>query len=344
MAANSTAARDATRRSLEGDAATAKGRAPPAEDRRAALQPSQVARTLEGATPAASQESAEGTDADRRLRAAAQLGYGAAALAVFVGWLYTRYYPIVDAQNGFGYWLGILGASLMATLLLYPLRKRLRFMHALGATRHWFRMHMIFGVLGPVLILYHCNFSFGSLNDTVALACTLLVAISGLVGRYVYAKVHVDLDGHRASLGQLSAKARITSAERTQAAALVPQLLERLTAYDAIVLTPPRSTLASLLLPPKLAIQTRWTAARLIWYANRQLRLQARRSPIVRAERPRLKRAVARFVREHLRRVRRVAELSSYERMFSVWHVFHLPFFYMLVVAALIHVLAVHMY
>ena len=34
-----------------------------------------------------------------------------------------------------------------------------------------------------------------------------------------------------------------------------------------------------------------------------------RRSPIVRAERPGLKRAVARFVREHLRRVRRVADL-----------------------------------
>jgi hypothetical protein len=45
-----------------------------------------------------------------------------------------------------------------------------------------------------------------------------------------------------------------------------------------------------------------------------------------------------------MRRVRRVAALQSYERLFSIWHVFHLPFFYMLVVAALIHVLAVHMY
>jgi hypothetical protein len=74
------------------------------------------------------------------------------------------------------------------------------------------------------------------------------------------------------------------------------------------------------------------------------LRQQARRSPVVRAERKRLQRSVAAFVREHMRRVRRVAELGSYERLFSLWHVFHLPFFYMLVVAALIHVLAVHMY
>lgn len=344
MAVNSPVARDPGQRGSERGAAPAKGISLPIKDSRAPLPPSQVAKTLEGAPHASTQEPAEETAGERRLRTAAQVGYGVTALAVFVGWLYTRYYPIVDAQNGFGYWLGIIGASLMATLLLYPLRKRVRFMHALGATRHWFRMHMVFGVLGPVLILYHSNFSFGSLNDTVALACTLLVAISGLVGRYVYAKVHVDLDGHRASLGELSAKARITAADRSQAAALVPQLLERLTAYDASVLTPPQSTIASLLLPLKLAVQTRWTAARLIWYANRQLRAQARRSPIIRAERARLQRAVARFVREHLRRVRRVAELGSYERLFSVWHVFHLPFFYMLVVAALIHVLAVHMY
>jgi hypothetical protein len=297
---------------------------------------------LESPAPAADRQPE--VIADRGLRMAAQAGYGMAALAVFVGWLYTRHTPIVDAKNGFGYWLGISGASLMATLLLYPIRKRLRFMHALGATRHWFRMHMILGVLGPVLILYHCNFSFGSLNDTVALTCTLLVALSGLVGRYVYAKVHVDLDGHRATLAQLSSRARITAADRTQAPALVPHLLERLTAYDAVVLTPPQSTLASLLLPLKLAVQTRWAAWRLIRYGRSQLRAQAHASPVIRAERTRLQRSMARFVREHLRRVRRVAELGSYERMFSMWHVFHLPFFYMLVVAALIHVLAVHMY
>jgi hypothetical protein len=279
------------------------------------------------------------------LRSAARVGYAAAAAAVVVGWWLTREQPLVDAQDGFGYWLGIVGASLMAILLLYPLRKRLRFMHGLGATRHWFRLHMVLGVLGPVLILYHCNFSLGSLNDTVALVCTVLVAVSGLVGRYVYAKVHVDLDGHRASLEQLSARARITAADRTtQAAALVPQLFERLTAYDAAVLTPPHGTLATVLLPLRLAIETRWAGQRLVWYARGQLRQQASRSPVVHSERKRLQRSVAAFVREHMRRVRRVAELGSYERMFSLWHVFHLPFFYMLVVAALIHVLAVHMY
>jgi hypothetical protein len=246
--------------------------------------------------------------------------------------------------DGIGYWLGIVGATLMAVLLLYPLRKRLRFMQLLGPTKHWFRMHMVFGVLGPVLILYHCNFSAASLNGTVALICTLLVAASGLVGRYIYAKVHTDLEGHKASLKELSERARVTAAQRVQTAAFAPQLLERITAFDDLVLARPRSTLGSILLPLKLAVQTRWAAVRLIWFARAQLRKQARKSPIVRAERKRLQSVVSRFVKEHLKRVRRVAELESYERLFSLWHVFHLPFFYMMVVAAIIHVLAVHMY
>ncbi len=281
---------------------------------------------------------------DRALRRAAVFGYALAGLAVLAGWWLTRRGQIVDAEQGVGYWLGIAGAGLMAALLLYPLRKRWRLMHSLGPTRYWFRMHIVFGVLGPVLILYHSNFSFGSLNDTVAMACTLLVAVSGLVGRYVYAKVHVDLDGHRATLEHLAESARITAVQRREAAALVPGLIERITAYDAAVLERPAGNLDVLLLPLKLAIVTRWEAVRLSWFARAQLRLLARRSDIVRARRAELQASIGRFIHEHLRRVRRLAELRSYELLFSLWHLFHLPFFYMLVVAALIHVLAVHMY
>lgn len=274
----------------------------------------------------------------------ASLGYLAATLAVGAGWLVTRRYQLVDPLYGAGYWLGIVGASLMGLLLLYPVRKRVRLLRGLGATRHWFRLHMIFGVAGPVLILYHCNFRLGSLNSSVALVCTLLVAASGLVGRYLYTKIHNDLDGHRTSLQELVERARIGRDDRMRSSAFVPELLERIQAFDRLVLAPPESMAATLLLPVKLAFATRLHRIRLSWYARRQIAAHARRSPVVRAERRRLTRSTSRFIATHLRRVRRVAELNSYERMFSLWHVFHLPFFYILVLTALIHVLAVHMY
>jgi hypothetical protein len=291
-----------------------------------------------------------GSDADaledRRFtaRRTAQLGYGIAALAVFVGWLINREGHLVDPLRGVGYWLGIVGASLMAVLLLYPLRKKLRFMGYFGATRHWFRMHMVFGVLGPVLILFHSNFAFGSLNSNVALICMLLVAGSGLVGRYIHAKIHSDLDGNRTTLRELAERARVTAEQRAHVAALVPELLERITAFDKSVLEPPHGITAALLLPAKLAFATRWEGSRLGRMIRRRLREQARKSPVIAKQRKRLQAAMTRFAREHLRRVRKVAELNSYERMFGLWHLFHLPFFYMLVVTAIVHVVAVHMY
>ena len=277
-------------------------------------------------------------------RRVAQLGYGTAALALLVGWLLNRQGHLVDPLKGVGYWLGIVGASLMAVLLLYPLRKKLRFMSYFGATRHWFRMHMVFGVLGPVLILFHSNFALGSLNSNVALICMLLVAGSGLVGRYIHAKIYADLDGTRTTLRELTEKAGVTAEQRAHVAVLVPELLERITVFDKSVLEPPHGIAAALLLPPRLAFETRWEGLRLARMVRRRFRELARKSPIIAKQQDRLQAAVIRFALEHLRRVRKVAELNSYERMFGLWHLFHLPFFYMMVVTALVHVVAVHMY
>ena len=49
--------------------------------------------------------------------------------------------------------MGVAGASLMAALPLYSVRKRMRTQRRLGPVRHWFRFHMVAGVAGPVLVL-----------------------------------------------------------------------------------------------------------------------------------------------------------------------------------------------
>jgi hypothetical protein len=274
----------------------------------------------------------------------AAYGYAAAAVAIVLGWIVTREYQLVDPLRGLGYWLGIVGASLMAVLLLYPVRKRVRFLRILGATRHWFRMHMFFGVLGPVLILYHSNFQFGSLNSNVALICTLLVAGSGLIGRYLHSKIYADLEGHRKSLEELANRAGLTAEQASRTAKLAPHLIERLIRFDEYVMTPPTGFLSCLVLPFKLAVMTRIGLIRLVWFARRDIRREAAKAGISGTQCRNVERAIRRMLATHLKRVRRVAEFHSYERLFSLWHVFHLPFFYILVVTALVHVLAVHMY
>ena len=90
-------------------------------------------------------------------------------------WL-VRDYRYLQAEEGFGYALGIVGASFMTVLLLYPLRKRWRAMQSWLQVKSWFRLHMMLGVLGPVCILLHCNFQLGSTNSSIALSAMLLVA------------------------------------------------------------------------------------------------------------------------------------------------------------------------
>ena len=149
------------------------------------------------------------------------------ALAILAGYL-LRDISFITPESGLGYWLGIIGGSMMLALLLYPLRKRLRFLHIMGPTRHWFRMHMAFGLVGPLLILYHCNFQLGSVNSKVALYCMLLVAGSGIVGRHFYARIHRGLYGRKTSLRDLQQDLAVSNEKSHGLATLMPELVARL--------------------------------------------------------------------------------------------------------------------
>jgi len=43
-------------------------------------------------------------------------------------------------------------------------------------------------------------------------------------------------------------------------------------------------------------------------------------------------------------RIVRLADFSVYERLFSLWHVLHIPLFFMMIISGVIHVFAVHIY
>ena len=58
-------------------------------------------------------------------------------------------------------------------------------------------------MVGPILVLFHANFSLGATNSNVALISMLLVAGSGVVGRYIYTRLHARLEGHEDTLEQL---------------------------------------------------------------------------------------------------------------------------------------------
>jgi hypothetical protein len=54
--------------------------------------------------------------------------------------------------------------------------------------------------------------------------------------------------------------------------------------------------------------------------------------------------ALVHAIDKALRAAQRAAEFSNYERLFSLWHALHIPFLCMLVITAVAHVVAVHIY
>lgn len=269
--------------------------------------------------------------------------YALIALFVAAGWL-LRDLHLITPEKGTGYWLGIIGGVLMLSLLLYPLRKRLRFLHKLGSTKGWFRMHMILGLVGPLLVLYHCNFQLGSFNSRVAFYCMLLVAGSGIVGRHFYAAIHKGLYGRKTTLSELQTELTDSVEKSHGLANIMPKLVARLNQLSA-ELQGDRVTRSL-----GIGRSLRWTFTHhlvrlsLLWTARRELRVAAITSEIVARDQNRLYRATSRYVRDYTSLMGRVAQFTFYERLFALWHVLHLPIFYMMVLSALVHVLAVHMY
>lgn len=250
----------------------------------------------------------------------------------------------ITPKRGVGYALGIIGGSLMLLLFMYSARKRIKWLKFLGPSASWFRFHMLLGVLGPLCILYHANFGLGATNSNVALFSMLTVATSGLIGRYIYARIHHGLYGSKLTLRELQ---RDSDGTRTNAVAssVVPDLAASLADAEARVLDAgPHSPMLALVKVVHVSATALFLRVRLRARIRNALGTAAARSATPGPERRQLKRAAYAHVDARLAATRRVAGFQAYERLFSLWHALHLPLIFILIVAGIVHVIAVNVY
>jgi hypothetical protein len=264
------------------------------------------------------------------------------ALALGTGaWLAGRL-DLYTPKSNLGYYLGVVGAVFMLLLLLYPLRKRLRILQRAGNLRHWFKSHMFLGIAGPVLILYHSTFKLGSLNAAVAFYSMLIVAGSGIIGRFIYTKIHHGLYGRQATLQERKAHLGLSGESVKSKFHFAPQVEQRLKALEAYAANERAFLGVGRLVAVNLRV--RW----IYWRSMREVRGIVARGAAQRGWGPqdvrRLTGFAGRMLREYLRELQDVAQFRSYERLFSLWHVLHVPFVMMLAFSAVVHVIAVHMY
>lgn len=244
-----------------------------------------------------------------------------------------------------GYWVGVAGGVMMLLLLIYPLRKNFKFAQHWGSMRAWFFLHMFLGIGGPTLILLHSTYRIGSLNGGVAFFSMLIVAASGIIGRFLYVRVHRNLRIEKAQLDELRSKVRLDQTEVRSRLAFAPNVEILLRDFEARERAASQAGVFALARKTLCLPLDRWILyLRCMQEIKDPLRKLAQHGNWTPEEFRRRERKAKILVHTYSHAVVRVAQQASYARLFSLWHVAHIPFVYLLVGSAIIHVLAVHMY
>ena len=250
-------------------------------------------------------------------------------LAVLAWWVSSL--GLYKPESDLGYALGVAGGTMMVLLFAYPLRKRVPFMQNWGKTRYWFWWHMMLGILGPSTILFHSGYYFGSLNATVAFSAMACVALSGVFGRFVYARIHHGLYGRRATLKEMQAALGGAANQGRTILAGLSSVEKQLQQFET------------------QALQDRKALARAWYFVTLGFQMaRVRRACFLDISHHLTSKADVRqaqeSVRQYLEAVGRVARFRTFERLFALWHVLHVPLVWMLVLCAVAHVVAVHIY
>ncbi len=267
------------------------------------------------------------------------------AICVLLGMaLWVAFTQPYTAGSDFGYFLGLAGGCMMLTLLLYPLRKRWKVLESAGSMRGWFAFHIVIGILGPVLVLFHSTFRLNSINGTIVFWSTVVVTLSGVVGRFIYLHVHVELDGRHATMKELERYLEKRADNVQHILDRLPEIRDSLLEYGKKALSEDLTTRQRIW----RFFAASWekeilitTALRLV---NKALKAHGNKerwsSSRLEAER----KAYGMIITDFVRAIDDTARFAVWERMLEWWHFLHLPVILILVISAIVHVVAVHMY
>ena len=224
--------------------------------------------------------------------------------------------------------LGLLGVLMLCGIFLYPLRKRWAWLQKQGNSKHWLDHHVVLGIAAPLCIAFHSSFKFRGLAG-IAFWVMLAVALSGLIGRYLYAQIPRQVAAAESSLRVFQ--------EVLERQKIIPQAdLRRLFHLPAPNQVPRWSALAALgyMVMSDLARPFRVAGLRIrVMGVEPALRSFSGMLP----KNPHLEGVIG-LARKQALLSRRVIFLSHAERVFKLWHVVHKPFSYAFAVLALVHI------
>lgn len=276
---------------------------------------------------------------------------------------YMRSYAVAyEPSKGIWLLLGWIGSSLMAVMMLYSLRKRVALFKSLGAMRHWLNLHMLMGVLGPLLITLHTTFKFNGLIAT-SYWCMMVTTVFGILGRYIYVQIPRGITGtelkvkeiekevekldkglgrylvraHMSNLlyelGVRDASRLITNAERGPGLPESFHLSKLLDEIEAAEIQEEKNPALALLHMAGTDIRNFFRLRRIRKVLRQRYRLEgARREEVFSA------------LKEKAVLMRRKNLLSTSQRLLHHWHVLHVPLAIVMFLIMFLHVLIYYLF
>jgi hypothetical protein len=100
-------------------------------------------------------------------------------------------YRALNPSGLIGHGYGIVGTAMIATNLLYLVRRRFAAVVPpwLGSMKAWLNAHVFTGLVGSLLIVFHSAFQLRTPIATVTSVSLAIVVMTGLIGLYLHALV-----------------------------------------------------------------------------------------------------------------------------------------------------------
>lgn len=252
---------------------------------------------------------------------------------------YSDKHELLKPSGAIGLKLGILGTVLFFIIFLYALRKVIPWLGRLGTARHWMDFHVIAGITAPIVIAFHASFKFQGIAG-MAFWIMLAVAISGVVGRYLYAQIPRSLNAAELSFSELEDNERMLAEFLLVQSVFNEDQLRRALSFPS----PDRATrvgaLAAILRMMLLDLAMPFRMARLRRAAGGPAAGLRSLGGLLSTGNREVEDIIA-IVRQKASLSKRVLFLGQTQRVFHLWHVIHRPFSYAFALLAILHIAVV---
>jgi hypothetical protein len=215
---------------------------------------------------------------------------------------------------------GWTGFGLMLLTNFYILRKRFNFGKGLGSISGWLNFHIFCGLVGPTLILFHCNFKVRGL---VAISFWSMVVsfASGIVGRYFYVQIVSQKGDLERALAAKDLYFKRSLGSRAESPAFQQT-------KDYVIKLSGARPEGNINFLTVMAVVMRSMVGDMRLRFSRDARLAALPAPV-------------HFeLNRYAITQRRIVYLESFRRVMGYWHSFHMPFAVFMYVVAVIHIVS----